>query len=91
MAVEMSADKIGDAVAIDRMQVLELVGCGELLDVQAIGEHTVGLSLEEVLALIGSDVADSGEDIGAMGGTALYAVAMVDATFSSLSIYIKVL
>lgn len=43
-----------------------------------------------MLAFVGGDVTDSGEDIGAVGGAPLDAVAVVDATLASLVVDIKV-
>ena len=73
------------------MQVLELVSCRELLDVQAVGQDTVGLALEQMLTLVRSDMRYSCEDICGVGSTAFYAVTVVNASLSSLSVAVKVL
>jgi hypothetical protein len=72
------------------VQVLELVHSRELDDVEAVREDAVGLALEQVLGLVGGDVADGGEDVGAVGCGALDAVAMVDAALAGLVVDVKV-
>ena len=91
MPVEVTADKVVDALLVGLVEVLELVGCAELLNVQTIGQNTVGLALEQVLALVGGDVGDGGEDVGGVCCTTLNAVAVVDASLARLGIAVKVL
>jgi hypothetical protein len=91
VTIEMTSDEFGDAVLVDLMQVLEFVRGGEFLHIQTIGQNTVGLSLEQVLALVSRDMADRGEDISRVCGTTLDTVAVVDATLPRFGVDIKVL
>lgn len=91
MAIEVTTNEVVDALLVDLMQILELVSCRELLDIQTVGQNTVGLALEQMLTLVSSDMRYSSEDIGGVGSTAFYAVTVVDASLSSLGIAIKVL
>lgn len=45
--------------------------------------------LQQVLCLDGSDLRHSGEDVGAVGGCALYAVAVVDLSITCFLIHIE--
>lgn len=49
------------------------------------------LALEQVLALVRGDVRDGREDVGAVGGAALDAVAVVDAALARLVVDVEVL
>lgn len=89
--IEMTADKVVDALLVGLVQVLELVGSAELLDVQAVGKDTVRLALEQVLALVSSDMGYGGEDICCVCRTALYAVAVVDTSLASFCVAVEVL
>jgi len=91
VSVEVTANKVIDLLLGLRVQVLELVHGGEFLHIQTIGQHTVGLALEQVLALECGDVRDRGEDIATVGSSSFNAVAMVDTTLSGLGIHIEVL
>lgn len=91
VTIEVTSHEIIDPLLADLMQVLELVSGGELLDIQTVGQNTVRLALEEMLALVGGDVRDGGEDIGGVGGTAFNAVSVVDASLSGLGITVEVL
>lgn len=63
--------------------------CRKLLDVQTIGQDTIGFPLEKMLALVSSDMGDGGEDICGVGCRALYAVAMIYASLASLCIDVE--
>ena len=90
MPVEVSADKVIDLLLRKGMQILELMHGRELDDVEAIRQNAVRFPLEQVLTFVGGDVADGGENIGAMCGCALDAVAMVDTSLAGLVIDVKV-
>ena len=89
MAIEMTPHEVMDAILGDGVQVLELVHGRELDDVQTIGQDTIGLTLQKMLGLVGSDVRDSGKNIAAMSGGTLNAVTVVDATLACLMIDIE--
>jgi len=91
VAVEVTTNEVIDALFVYLVQVLELVSCRELLDVQAVGQDTVGLAFEQMLTLVSSDMRNGCEDIGGVGSTAFYAVTVVNASLSSLSVAVKVL
>jgi hypothetical protein len=73
------------------MQVLELVRRRELLDVETIGQNSVWLALQQMLALVCGDVRDRGKNIGSVRSGALDAVPVVNAALSCFGIDIKVL
>ncbi len=73
------------------MQVLELVHGLELDDVETVRQDTVGLAFEEMLGLVGGDVADGSEDVCAVSCSPLDTVAVVDATLAGLVVYVEVL
>jgi len=85
----MATHKIVDSLLVGLMQVLELVGGGELLDVQTIGQDTIRLALEEMLTLVGGDVGDGGEDISSVCSAAFYAVPVVDASLSGFGVDVE--
>ena len=72
-----------------RVEVLELVHGRELDNVQAVWQDTVGLPLEQVLALVRRDVRNRREDVARMRCRTLDAVPVVDATFPGLGIHIE--
>ena len=91
VAVKVAADEVVDLGFGGGVEVLELVHGLELDDVEAVGDDAVGLALEEVLGLVGGDVRDGGEDVGAVRGAPLDAVAVVDAAFAGLVVDVEVL
>lgn len=91
MTVEVAADKIVDLFLGLLMQVLELVHGGELGDVETVGEDAVGFALQEVLALVGGDVGDGGEDIAGMRRCSLDTIPVVDAAVPRLGVDVEVL
>jgi hypothetical protein len=91
VAVEMSSYEVIDLDLGLLMQVLELMGRRELLDVETVGQDTVWLALQEMFTFVCGDVRDRGEDIGGVRGGALDAVPVVDAALSCLSVAVEVL
>ena len=73
------------------VKVLELVHRRELHDIQTIGQDAIRLSLEEMLALICCNVRHRCKDVSGMGSSALDTVTVVDTTFTSLRIHVKIL
>ena len=73
------------------MKILEFMHCLELDDIQTVRKDSIRFSLEEMLALVSSDMRDSGEDICTMGCAAFNAVSVIDTTFPCLVINVKVL
>jgi len=67
------------------------VHSGELCDIETVGKYSIWLTLQEMLALVCSDVGYGCEDITRVCGSALNAVSVVDTTLSSLGVNIKVL
>lgn len=82
--VEMTAHKIVNLLFGLLVKILEFVNRRKLGDVEAVGQNSIGLSLQQVLRLEGSDVGHSGEDITRMSSGTLNAITVVDPTFSSL-------
>ncbi len=91
VAVEMTAHEIMNLLLVLLMQVLELVHGREFLDVEAIGDDAIRLPLQEVLALVGRDVGDRGEDVGRVTGGPLDAVSMIDPPLPGFGVDVKVL
>ena len=91
VSIEMTADKFCNAILVGLVQVLEFVGGGELLDVETVWKDAVRLSLQQMLTLVSSDMADGGENICRMSSTAFYAVSVVDTTLSGLGVNVEVL
>lgn len=87
----MPSNKVMDLLFGLLMQILEFVHSREFGNIETIGKHAIGLSFQKMLAFICSDMRDGSKDIAGMCGCPLNAVPMVDTTFSSLMIYIKVL
>lgn len=91
MAVEVTPDEVVDLGLGHGVQVLELVHGGELDDVETVGKDTVGFPLEQVLAFVGGDVADGGENVRAVRRSPFDAVSVVDTALSSFMVDVKVL
>lgn len=91
VAVEMSSYEVMDLLFRLLMQILELVHSGEFLHVQAIGQYSIRLPLEQMLAFVSRDVGDGGEDVGRVCRGPFDAVSVVYAALSSFCIHIEVL
>lgn len=91
VTIEVTADKVVDLLLGLLVKVLELVHGGELGDVETIGQHSVGLALQEMLALVRGNVRDGGEDITGVSRRPLDAVPMIDTALASLGVDVKVL
>ena len=91
MTIKMAADELVDLLLASGMEILEFMHGLELDNIEAIRKHAIWLALEEMLTLIGSDVRDSGENVGAVSSGSLDAISVVYTTFSGLVIYVKVL
>ena len=90
VAVEVAAHEVVDLLLGESVQVLELVQGAELLDAEAVGRDDVGLALEQVLGLVARDARHGGEDVSAVSGRALHAVAVVDAAVAGLLVQVEV-
>ncbi len=91
VAVEMPAHKVVDLDLGLLVQILELVGGRELLHVQTVGQDTVRLSLQKMLALVCGDVGNRCKHISRVRSGALNAVAVVDTALSCLGVDVEVL
>jgi hypothetical protein len=89
VAIEVASDKVVNLLLGLLMQILELVDRGEFRHVQAVGKHTIRLSLEKMLRLEGGDVRNCGEDVAGMSSGTLDAVSVVDTALASLRINIE--
>lgn len=63
----------------------------EFCDIKAVGQNSVWLALQEMFGFVGSDMGDSCEDIARVGSCSFNTVSVIDTTFSSFRIHIKVL
>ena len=63
----------------------------ELDDVETVGKDAIGFALEKMLRFVCSDVRDSGEDIGTVGGGSFDTVAVVDAALASFVVDVEIL
>jgi hypothetical protein len=91
VAVEVPSNELSNALLVDLVQVLELVGGRELLYVETVGKDTIGFPLEQVLTLVCRNMTDGGEHVGAVGGTTFDAVSVVDATLSGFGVHVEIL
>lgn len=91
VAVKMAADEIVNFLFRLLVEVLEFVNRRKLRNVQSVRYDAIRLPLQKVLAFIGRDVRDGGEDICRMSGCPLDAVSMINPPFASLRIHIKIL
>ena len=91
VAVKMTSHKIVDFLFRLLVEVLELVHGREFLHIQPVRYDAIGPPLQEVLAFIGGDVRDRGEDVGRVRGSTFDAVSMVNSPFPGLGVHIKVL
>lgn len=91
MTIKVSTNKLVNLGFRGRMQVLELVHCLELDDVETVGHDPVRLAFQEMLRLVRRDVGDGREDVRAVCRRTLNAVAVVYATLASFMIDVKVL
>jgi hypothetical protein len=71
------------------VEVLELVHRRKLYNVQSVGQNTIWLALQKVLALVRRNVGNRGENIARMCGRTLNAVSVVNSTLSSFRIHIE--
>ena len=91
VSVEVAANEVGNALFIRLVQVLELMSGAEFLHIQPVGKDTIRFPLQKMLALVSSNMADSGEDVSTMGRTAFYAITVIDAALAGFGIDIEVL
>ena len=91
MSVKVASNKVGDSILGLLMKVLKFMSGGELLDIETIRKHAIGLSLQQMFAFIGGDVRDGGKDVSSMRCPSLNAISVVDATPACLSVDIEML
>ena len=73
------------------VKILKLVHRGKLDNVQSIGQNTIWLAFEQVLALVSRDVRNCGEDITRMGRCTFDTVTVVNSSLARFSIHIEIL
>jgi hypothetical protein len=76
MPEKVTANKLVDLFFRHRVQVLELVNGRKLFHVQPVWRDDIGLSLQQMLRLIASDVGHGGEHVREMRGCTFDAVAV---------------
>jgi hypothetical protein len=91
MSIKVPSNEIVNLLLCLLMQILEFVHGRKLRNIETVGKNTIWLPLQKMLAFVCRDVGDSGENIARVGRSPFNAVSVVDATLSSLRIYIKVL
>lgn len=91
MAVEVSSDELVNLRLGRRVQVLELVHRLELDNVETVREDAVRFALEEMFALVRSDVRDRSEHVRAVRGGALNAVPVVNPALPGFVVHVEVL
>lgn len=91
VTVEMAANKFIDFRLARGVQILELVDGLELDDVETVGQHAVRFPFQQMFALVGGDVRDSGEHVGAVRRGTLNAVSVVYPALSGFVVDVKVL
>ena len=91
VAVEMTSNEVVNLLFRLLVQVLEFVHSRELLDVQAIGQNSVRLTLQQMLTLVRSDVRDGRKDIRSMCSCTFDAVSVINTALARFGIDVKVL
>lgn len=70
---------------------MELVDGLEFDNIETVRKNTIRFSLQQVLALVCSDMRHGRENIGAVCGRSFYAVSVVDTSFPSFMIDVEIL
>ena len=91
VTVEMAADEFIDLCLAGGVQILELVDGLKLDDIETIWQDAVRFPFQEMFALVGGDMRDSGEHVRAVRRRAFDAVSVVYPAFSCFVIDVKVL
>lgn len=91
VTVKMASDEIVYFLLRLLVEILELVHSRKFLHIQSVWHNAIRLPLQEVLAFIGRDVRDRGEDVCRVRGSPLDAVSMINPPFAGLGVHIKVL
>jgi hypothetical protein len=91
MTVKVAPDKFIDFGFACCMQVLKFVHRLEFNDIQTIRKYTVWFPFQQVFTFIGCDVRNGCEHISAMCCRTFYAVSVIDSSFSSFMVDIKIL
>lgn len=89
MTVKVASDEVVDFLLGVLVQILKLMHGRELGNVEAIGQDSVRLALQQVLALERGNVGDGREDVTRMSRRALDAVPVVDAALPSFRVNIE--
>jgi hypothetical protein len=66
-----------------------VAGLPEFNNVETVGKNAVCFALEQILSLVGGDVADGCKDIGAVRSATFKTVTMINAALPCLSINVK--
>src|ERR1051326_1581072 len=85
----MPANKVIDLLLVLLVQVLELVGRRKLLDVQAVRQHTIGLPLQQMLALECRDMRHRRENIRRVSSSPFDAISVIDSSLARLCINVE--
>ena len=91
MTIKVAPDKFIDFCFACCMHVLKLVNRLEFNNIQAIRKNTVWFPFKQVFTFIGCDVRNGCEHISAMCCGTFYAVSVIDSSFSSFVVDIKIL
>jgi hypothetical protein len=91
VSVKVASNEIVNLFFRLGVKVLELVHSGKLDNIQTVWQHTIWLSLEQMLRFERSDMRDSCEHICRMRSSSLDTISVIDSTLSSFGINIKVL
>ena len=91
MSIEMTSYEIMNLLLGLLMKVLKFVHGRKLCDIETIGKHTIWFALQKMFGFIRSDVGDGCEDVARMSRCSLNAISVIDTTFASFCVHIKVL
>jgi hypothetical protein len=91
MSVKVTSDELVYLGLCSCVKVLKFMHGLEFDYVQTIRQDPVGLTLQQVFGLVGGDVGNGGEYVSTVSGRAFDTIAMIDPTFPSFVVDIKVL
>lgn len=91
MSVEVATDELVDLCFAGGVEVLEFVHSLELDDVETVRKNAIRLPLQKMLALVGGDMRNGGENVRTVRRGTFDAVSVVDSAFPRFVVHVKVL
>jgi hypothetical protein len=91
MSVEVTTDELVNLCFAGGMEILELVHSLELDDIETVRKNAIRLSLEKMLALVGGDMRNGGENVRTVRRGTFDAISVVNSAFARFVVHVKVL